>query len=303
MFNIKVKIYTKRIIGDYMKKFLVTILSMLMLVVASLSLVGCADIKTAKITFVSYQGSLTNSQELVVEVDLYRHLAPKTVDHIISVAKSGYYNDAILYKLGTDATSQIMVGEYLYSSLSADKFVKNDREKSYVKGEFTKAGVTGNNLTSDKYSVGLWRIFNENANYGGSAEKLDVDSVYNSGSATLFMPTADMQYTNYFAIFARINKEESKQNFDKIVTAMEVADNYVSYTKFWTGTDPENLTEHLTTTQAYEDGVEAEVYTNVFDPNEATQSVYNKTNYYFYAPQTISVLKEARRIVIKNIQF
>ncbi len=283
-----------------MKKFLISFVTVLMLVVSCFSLTACEDIKKMEIVFDVYQGAEQQKVQQTVTVDLYRHLAPKTVDHIIETVNGNYYNGTLVYKAdGYD--SQIMVGDYLYSATDANKFTENTREKKYVDGEFEKGGTTGSDLINDKYSVGLWRTFDaNNTSYSGSNVNLPngLTSVYNSGSTSLYMPTSSIgAYNGYFCVFGKISTDESKKAFDKVVTAVELSEYYTEYTVFWTGTDPQNLQKHITKTIEYDDGVADGRYT-VFNPED--NQTY-KRDYFMYKPYKIKMLSENRRVEIASI--
>ena len=291
-----------------MKKLFTNLIAILMLVVVLASCMACEDIKTLKITVDVYQGlETTTPKSYEVKFDLYRHLAPETVDGVQSLVKNGYYENTIFYKYANENTEQVMLGDYVYDANATGdvKFKDNTKTKSYIKGEFEKAGVKGTDLVHEKYSIGLWRLYDVNlANYGGSVAKLDgVDSVYNSGSSSLFMPTSTLSgYNGYFTVFGKITDDDSKENFDKIVTALNDGTYYATYTVFWTG-DKDNLTKHIMLTQRYEDGVADGSIKDVFDPNDESVTKSVKQDYYMYKPFNINVLQENRRVVVSKIEL
>ena len=288
-----------------MKRFFTTLIAVLMLAIVCVSFTACEDIKTIKVSIDVYQGqSVATPKTYEIEIDLYRHLAPQTVDHIENLVNSGYYENTIVYKNGTESTEQLMLGDYVYNANGANglKFSKNTKTKTYVKGEFEKAGVTGSDLLNEKYTVGLWRTFDANlSNFNGSATKLDVDSVYNSGSATLYMPTSTLtNYNGYFTVFGKITEETSKENFDEVVSALSTSDYFESYTIYWTG-DKDNLTEHIMLTQTFNELKEEGAIADLFDPNEEGQ--LKEVGEYVVKPYFENTTKNVDSVLIKYASF
>ena len=139
------------------KKLFVGLMAMIMTCVCTFSLAGCVeDIKKLELNIQVYDYSTTNEMEdYTISIDLYRHLAPKTVDAIIEYVNDGYYNDAIFYKMD-DYTKQIMVGDLL------DKDgIEQNAIKPEIEGEFEAGGTIGSNLTNKKGALGLWRSWYE----------------------------------------------------------------------------------------------------------------------------------------------
>jgi len=78
-----------------MKKFikkLVNALAVIMVCVFCFSFVACGeDLKRVEVTFSIYNASEEKLEDKTLSIDLYRHLAPKTVDSILENINNGYY--------------------------------------------------------------------------------------------------------------------------------------------------------------------------------------------------------------------
>ena len=71
-------------------KILVNILAAIMVVVSCSFLVACEDIKVLEVKVNVYNTTDKVMEEKTLTVDLYRHLAPTTVDTIAKYAEEGY---------------------------------------------------------------------------------------------------------------------------------------------------------------------------------------------------------------------
>ncbi len=183
-------------------KIFVNLIAVLMVAMACLSLTACEDIKVLNVTFSIYDTTSKEFEEKTIKIDLYRHLAPKTVDAIIDAVNEGYYDDAIIYKFADTYSSQYMIGDLKYVD---GEIVQNDIEMPQVKGEFEYNGVKGSNLTSTKGSIGLWRSWYESDNdYKTSS------NARNSGRATWYVPSEGeiSAYNGYFCVFAQLDLED-----------------------------------------------------------------------------------------------
>ena len=75
------------------------LLVLVMIIAACFGLTACEDIKTLEVKVSVYRTTESDYKEYVLPVDLYRHLAPRTVDAVIAAAEEGYYNDTIIYRI------------------------------------------------------------------------------------------------------------------------------------------------------------------------------------------------------------
>lgn len=212
------------------KKLFTLMAALLMAVVCTVSFSGCYRIKEMQLTLSVYDYTNHKYVEQTMDIDLYSRLAPQTVDAIISYAKEGYYDNAILYKIGNHA-SQIMVGDYNYDG----EVLSQKEAKPTITGEFTYGGLKvegGSPLKAKKGSIGLWRSwYEQDGSHRGR-------SATDSGSATMFMPTQDLsEYDGYFCIFAQIDLEDSQTEkaFNAITTAFDNTEALASYVVYYTG--------------------------------------------------------------------
>ncbi len=250
-----------------MKRFIKFICMGLVAVLSSavcLSLVACEDIKTLSVNVSIYDKESSKNVEQTIEIDLYRHLAPDTVDAILSYVEQGYYNDLLFYKNADSENyaSQIMVGDYALLDGKITEYTKDYVNK--IDGEFEKAGVTGSNLTNVKGAVGLWRSWEK-----GDSYKQNGSNSYNSGKATWYMPTDNLSgYDGYFCVFGQIDlsDEDNSSALSKLIALFGDSDLYTTYVSYYLGSDAENLTLVIEPLDDYnqkiEDGVleEADVY-------------------------------------------
>ena len=79
------------------KKIFINLLAVLMIGVACFGLMACEDIRTIEVTVSVYNADDSTMVEKVIKVDMYRHLAPNTVDKITEYVNEGYYNDAMFH--------------------------------------------------------------------------------------------------------------------------------------------------------------------------------------------------------------
>lgn len=235
-------------------KFICTALVAVISCAACLSLVACEDIKTLSVKVSVYDTSSKTNVEKEIEIDLYRHLAPDTVDAIISYVEKGYYNDLLFYKQGSSEKfpNQIMLGDYIFSEGAVKEYTQDYVNE--IAGEFEKAGVKGSNLSNAKGSVGLWRTW-EN----GDTYKQNGGNAYNSGKATIFMPTQSISgFDGYFCVFGQIDldDEDNDEAFDAITDVFGDSTLYTSYVSYYLGKDVENLTLVIETLDDYNEKID-----------------------------------------------
>ena len=210
-----------------LRKIFVNILAVLVLGTACFGMVGCTeDITTLEVNVQVYNHTDNEMEEVTLKVDLYGHLAPKTVNRIIATINTGYYNNSIFYKL--DDRSQIMLGDIIDSD--GDVSLTNMTMPT-IDGEFERGGTSGSNLSNVKGAIGLWRSWYESDSFSTS------DDAMNSGKATWYMPTTDTSaFNNWFCVFAMLDleDEETANGLDLIIKSFENS-NYEEYVLYYTG--------------------------------------------------------------------
>lgn len=227
-------------------KLITNAIIIVLLCVSCLGLVGCKkDIKTIELTIALYDyenDTMFEESEVAITIDLYRHLAPKTVDKMVEYVKAGYYDDTIFYKL-KDSSKQIMLGDLKFDG---EKIVQNEI-KPQLYGEFENNGTKGSNLVNKKGSIGLWRTWTANDDKYGDDYK--TNSSTDTGRATWFMPTTNASsYDGWFCVFGMLNLDDESTNkgINGIIDAFSSAGIYEEYVVYYTG--------------EYQDGKENENY-------------------------------------------
>lgn len=220
------------------RKF-IAFMAMVMLLCSTVFTIGCADIKTleVKVRIYDYENeAVLEGDDYVLTIDLYRHLAPKTVDAIISYVQEGYYDGSIFYQMtGLDydtshSLKKILVGDLKYVNGEITEVIKPE-----IEGEFEANGVKGNNLLNNLGSVGLFR----GANVADASYKTS-SSARNSARATWYMPTKEIKdYDGQFCVFGSFDVEE--ENNARVLEALnKVFDtsnsNFDTYQVYYTGT-------------------------------------------------------------------
>lgn len=225
-----------------MKKFFLLMMVVVMACVCSLGLTGCVeDIKKLEINLqICDYDNGGEMEEYTLSIDLYRHLAPKTVDAISGYVKEGYYDGALFYKM-TSFDSQYMVGDLLYDAESTEtqNIVKN-AVKPNLPGEFEYGGTVGSNLTNRKGSIGLWRSW-----YAVDGGYQDNRNATDSGSATWFLPsTLITSYNKYFCVFGQfdVNDDDNKATLEALASVFE-EENCENFVIYYTG-EYDNLQYH-----------------------------------------------------------
>ena len=204
------------------KKIFVNLLAVAMALTCCLMLTACEDIKKLqlKIEVYNYSGT-TGVEEYTMDIDLYRHLAPKTVDAVVDYVNGGYYNDAIFYKFN-DYNNQFMMGDLLFK----DNQIVLNEVKPQLPGEFEYGGTVGSDLVNKKGSIGLWRSWYEcDSSYKTSSPATA------SGRATWFIPNSTITgYNKYFCVFAQFNA--TADNNLKTIDALNAAFNQTDYDEY-----------------------------------------------------------------------
>ncbi len=243
-----------------LKKLFISAVAILLSLICVFGLTACGeDIDEVDIKVALYNFEDEDIDNYTFEIELYRHLAPKTVDAIAKYLKAGYYNGVVFYKFATNNTSQIMVGDLKYDpTLSENEgFYLNDK-KPNLAGEFKYGGTVGSNLKAEKGSIGLWRTWmaqDSNYNQGSTG--------FNTGSATWFIPTGDISnYNDNFCIFGKYDTEASgnKKMLEALTKLFTSSAYYQTYTIYYTGEygeSGEGLTFHCVKSEDFNENDES----------------------------------------------
>lgn len=250
-------------------KIFVNLLAVLLIGTACFGMAGCVEkITTLKVNVQVYNYTEQKMEDVNLKVDLYGHLAPKTVETVISYVKAGLYDNTIFYKID-GRSSQIMLGEV----------VDNDGEVEItnkmfptIDGEFERSGVKGSNLLNEKGVIGLWRSWTSKDSYTANDY-----TAMNSGKATWYMPTSSISaYNSWFCVFAKIDleDEDTSKAFDLITNAF--TENTEEYVVYYTGEydadkadENHGLTAHLVKAVDFEE-------TDYFKAEKEQLVCYNK---------------------------
>lgn len=211
------------------KRLIISFMALVMLLGCTFGLAGCGeDIKKLELEFEVYNYEAGVMETHTFEIDMYRHLAPETVDLISKYVNEGYYDNNVVYVMSS-FSKQIMFGDLVF-----DGDIKQNAVKPQLKnGEFTVGGTVGSNLRNAKGSVGLWRSW-----YAFDEMSYKSSNATDTARATCFMPTETINdYDGYFCVFAQydVEKETNKQAISALVKAFSNADNYVNYVVYYTG--------------------------------------------------------------------
>ena len=265
-----------------LKRFFITAVALLLSLVCVFGLTACGeDIDEVNVGISMYNFEDGEMQDYSFEIELYRHLAPKTVDAISKYLKDGYYNGAVFYKY-KDYKNQIMVGDLKYDpNLSTNEGFYLDK-KPNIEGEFKYGGTIGSNLKNQKGSIGLWRTWAaQDLSFNQGSTGMD------TGSATWFIPNYPMgTYDDYFCVFAQYDVEdaENKEMLDDLNKIFEDS-NYQSYVIYYTGeylTNGEGLTFHCVKADKFnKDNIE-----NLFVAEENSSQYVCYNHYEIQVPMT-----------------
>ena len=252
-----------------LKKVWTLVVAVLMTFACTLGLTACstANIQKLQLTVEVYDYANDNQVQYTMNIDLYGHLAPLTVDNIVSFVNDHYYDGTAFYKL-KNYSNQIMIGDY---KLDNNTLVKN-AEMPTVAGEFTYGGQKtegGSPLSAKKGTIGLWRSwYAQDDSYTGRAGM-------GSGSATWFIPTQAIDsYNDYFCIFAQydLSNDDNNETITALTNIFASDDNYETFVVYYTG-EYDNLTYHCVKSA---DFVESEVE-DLFVAEDNQYVSFNKT--------------------------
>ena len=215
-----------------LKRVSISFMAVVMAIFACFSLTGCIeDIKRVELKIQVYNYADNGAfEDYTMNIDLYRHLAPNTVDAIVKYVNDKHYDGTVFYKLSnTSYSSQYMIGELVEDE---GQFKLNAIQPQLGKGEFEYGGTIGSNLTNKKGAVGLWRSW-----YETDDEFKTSSDATGSGRATWFMPTSEIsKYNKWMCVFGQY--DVSAENNANTLTALSKAfstGNYESYVVYYTG--------------------------------------------------------------------
>ena len=266
-----------------LKKLFISAVAILLSLVCVFGLTACGeDIDEVDIKVALYNFEDEDVDNYTFEIELYRHLAPKTVDAIAKYLKAGYYNGAVFYR-HAKYKNQIMIGDIMYDPTLGENegFYLNDK-KPNLDGEFKNGGTVGSNLKAEKGSIGLWRTWmaqDSNYNQGSTG--------FNTGSATWFIPNYDITtYNDYFCIFAKYDPEASgnKKMLEALNKLFTSDVYYQTYTIYYTGEYGENgegLTFHCVKSEDFNENDES-----IFKAEENSSQYVCYNSYEIQVPMT-----------------
>lgn len=217
-----------------MKRFIKTLCLLLTMVFAigfTGTLTACEDIKQLEVNISVYNTENSQQVETTLTIDLYRHLAPDTVDKIIEYANKGYYNDTVFYK--NAMYTNVLVGNY---KVVDKELVRNQADYvTNVNGEFTANGLKmDGDFKFGEGMIGMWRDWQATGDY-----KNNNDAAFNSGSATWFITTeTKADYDGYFCAFGKIETPVGSTNetaFRLLKSITSSSTNYTNFTIYYTG--------------------------------------------------------------------
>lgn len=255
--------------------------------------------------------------------DLYRHLAPKSVDAVTSLAKSGYYNGSTFYRL-SDASGSVMFGGYRYDQ---NGNLLKDAEQATLEGEFAKGGTIGSPLKADQGNLLLWRWWNagtelsETGYQTGSAGMLMIpqveDGTYtdaqNSSTLLAVAGTVEKQGESYKAlrwvlgtasdeVYANWDNAETFYAFYLVKDGALITEDGQPKCVILSGDDYETCVVESVYTpagQSGEGGAAKDTFT-VYNPAENAVSGYESVK---YATHRITAPSYAYRLVVKSVTF
>jgi len=234
-----------------MKETFKKIAALLFAGVLGISVAGCdtiksgSKLKTGDIT-VSYIDADGDTQTRALGFELYKNLAPDTIEHFIYLAEQGYYNGTVIsnvtdnymefgsYYYGSDGklvskydkntsgnynsyiTDSYVAGKYFTHDKSILRYIKNDKITDYndysIRGEFSANGVSGNSISLSGGALVLKHDYIDNEN-----------SVYNTGKGTVAITFGSGSYfssSTKYCIFGKLVSDDadSDEDIDDSVT-------------------------------------------------------------------------------------
>lgn len=267
-------------------KIFVNLIAGIMLVLSCFSLVGCADIVTleVKLSVYDYDEEVWyDEDDITMTIDLYRHLAPTTVDTILSYVNDNYYDNLVFYTMPYAGYNAIMVGDY---KMQGNTLVKLAQKPALEDAEFEHGMTKGSNLVNARGSVGLWRTwFAQDA----SGNQYRATNGMDTGRATWFLPTtAVTNYDGYFCVFGQMDMDDEANAtaLSAIEQALKNEANGEDYVVYYT--DGENYTA--------DNAVENNGLTFNYKTDDDFESAYGKT-------PTVKTLEDNGIFVPENDQY
>ena len=218
-------------------KIAVNFMAIAIMAVATFSLAACEDIKKLELSLNLYNSTdsaFYAESDVKFSVELYRHLAPKTVDKVLERIKDGYYDNAIFY-IDESKSSQIMIGDLKLENGEVKLNRLSDGSLApEIYGEFEYNGTKGSDLVNNKGSIGLWRSY-----YASDTQTYKTSSnARNSGRATWYIPTSEISgYNGYFCVFAQYDTENTANSkaIEALTAIFGDSDCYTEYVIYYTG--------------------------------------------------------------------
>lgn len=152
-----------------MKKFLVSLLTLIIAVSCVFCMTGCTEIESGskiqriKMVLEVYDAAGNVKETTDVYAKLYLNFAPKSTAHIIDLIEDGYYDGTCISNLNSN---WLELGAYEYGTEGT--IVKKAYDGKPVDGEFEKNGWTGNTLTIRQGAIVFKREYD-----GGNESKYD----------------------------------------------------------------------------------------------------------------------------------
>ena len=176
-----------------MKKLFTKIIAIALALTVIFSFTACDEIENgSKIQRIKITLQL-NDEQVEVEAKLYVNYAPNTVAHVTKLIEDGYYNGKDVSNI---TSTYFQFGDYSNSNGTLTEIAQG----SSVAGEFEKAGLKGNPLTTTAGTILL---------------KRDKDDI-NSGKATLAVvlsSSAPFRATDY-CLFGKIVSDDGNKEAD-----------------------------------------------------------------------------------------
>ena len=265
-----------------LKRLFVTMVALVLSCACMLSLTACSgeNIVEAKFNIGIYNYTEQEMDDFTLDIDLYGHLAPKTVEAISKYINGGYYNGTFFYKMA-DYSNQYMIGDLKYDPNQTENegFSLNTKMVTpAIEGEFEHGGTIGSNLKHTKGSIGLWRTWSA-SDVSYSMGRTGTDS----GKSTLFMPTTDMQaYNKFFCVFATYDVNDSEELLLALTSAFDDYEEFVIYYTGEYGENGEGLTFNcVKKANFYEDEIE-----DLFKAETGSEQLVCYNHYTIKVPMT-----------------
>lgn len=191
-----------------MKKFLVSLLTLIIAVSCVFCMTGCAEvedgskIQRVKMVLEVYDAAGNVKETTDVYAKLYLNFAPKSTAHIIDLIKAGYYDGTCISNLNSN---WLELGAYEYGTEGT--IVKKAYDGKKVEGEFEKNGWTGNTLSIRQGAIVFKREYD-----GGNESK------YNTATNALAICLSTSASSNFsaksYCILGMIVSDDADEDAD-----------------------------------------------------------------------------------------